>query len=71
MPKNEPCVEAMDDRMVEILRSKTPAEKIAMISATQRTARMLAAGGVRYQHPDWSEEKVQAEVWRRVTGGTR
>jgi hypothetical protein len=45
-------------------------EKVAMIAAANRTARLLAAAGIRYQHPDWNDEQVQAEVIRRVCGGT-
>ena len=48
----------------------TPAERVEMIAAANRTARLLAAAGIRHHHPDWSEERVQAEVIRRVCGGT-
>jgi hypothetical protein len=41
-----------------------------MIDAANRTARMLAAAGIRYQHPNWTDEQVHAEVIRRVCGGT-
>lgn len=63
-------IEVIDDQMAEILRSKTPAERIEMIGAANRTARRLAAAGVRFQHPDWDNSQVQAEVIRRVSGGT-
>ncbi len=63
-------IEVLDDSMVEVLRSKTPAERVEMICAAQRTARQLIAGGVRHQHPDWGDEQVEAEVRRRLLGGT-
>jgi hypothetical protein len=63
-------VEVVDAAMVDILRSKTPAERIRMIGAANRTARILAAAGIRFQHPDWTEEQVHDEVLRRVCGGT-
>lgn len=66
-PRN---IEVIDDDLAEILRQKTPAERVAMIAAANRTARLLAAAGVRYQHPDWDETQVHAEVLRRVCGGT-
>ena len=50
--------------------AKTPAERIAMIDAANRTARLLARAGIRYQHPDWNERQIEAEVLRRVCGGT-
>jgi hypothetical protein len=66
-PRN---IEVIDDALAAVLRRKTPAERIAMIASANRTARMLAAAGVRYQHPDWDEAKIQNEVIRRVCGGT-
>ena len=42
-----------------------------MIAAANPTARLLAAAGVRYQHPDWDDERVRMEVIKRVCGGTK
>jgi len=70
MRSKSPVIELPDDRMVEILRGKSPAEKVAMIAAAQRTARMLAAAGIRFRHPDWTEERIQAEAVKRVSRGT-
>jgi hypothetical protein len=64
-------IEVIDDQMAEILRAKTPAEKVDMICAANRTARLLAAAGVSYLHPDWDEAQIQAEVIKRVCGGAR
>lgn len=66
-PRN---IEVIDEELAKVLRKKTPAERVEMISAAHRTARMLAAAGIRYQHPDWQESQVQQEVIRRVCGGT-
>lgn len=66
-PRN---IEVIDNDLAEVLRKKTPAERIAMVAAANRTARRLAAAGVRHEHPDWSEAQVHAEVLRRVCGGT-
>jgi hypothetical protein len=62
-------IEAIDDDLVDALRDKSPAERIQMIGVANRTARLLAAAGIRYQHPDWTEEQVNIEVIRRVCGG--
>jgi hypothetical protein len=64
------AIEVVDDDLAAVLRQKTPAERIEMVAAANRTARLLAAGGIRFQHPDWSDEQVQAEVIKRVCGGT-
>ncbi len=63
-------IEVLDEKMVAILREKTPAQKVAMVAAAHRTARMLARAGVRHLHPEWPERQVQAEVLRRLTHGT-
>jgi hypothetical protein len=63
-------IEVVDKDLAAVLRLKSPMEKVAMIAAANRTARMLAAAGIRYRHPDWNDEQVQAEVIRRVCGGT-
>jgi len=70
MDSSFPTLEFPDGQMVEVFRAKTPAEKVAMIAAAHRTARMLAESGIRFQHPEWSEEKIQAEAIRRLTRGT-
>jgi hypothetical protein len=72
MPDMPPIgrIEVIDDDLAEVLRKKTPLERVQMIGAANRTARLLAAAGVRFQHPDWNEEQVQAEVIKRVCGGT-
>ena len=62
-------IEAVDDDLINALRDKSPAERIQIIGAANRTARLLAAAGIRYQHPNWTEEQFRAEVIRRVCGG--
>jgi hypothetical protein len=63
-------MERIDPNLAAVLRAKTPAERVEMIAAANRTARLLAAAGVRYEHPDWSDEQVQHAVIRRVCGGS-
>jgi hypothetical protein len=66
-PRN---IEVIDDALAAVLRQKTPAERVAMIGSANRTARMIAAAAIQHQHPDWNEALIQAEVIRRVCGGT-
>ena len=70
LPGLPAAYETLDPQLIAILREKTPAEKIAMISAARRTALLLAAAGERFRHPDWSEEEIHAAAVRRVSGGT-
>ena len=67
VPRN---IEVVDEQTVAVLRHKTPAEKVELVAAANRTARLLAAAGIRYQNPEWNDAQIQAEVIRRVTGGT-
>lgn len=64
------CIEIVEPALAQVLRLKSPAERLEMIAAANRTARLLAAAGVRFVHPDWDEAKVNAEVIRRVCGGS-
>ena len=43
-------IEVIDDVMVDVLREKTPAERIEMVFAANRTARRLMAAGIRLRH---------------------
>ena len=63
-------IELIDDDMVAVFSSKSPAERIAIVADANRTARILAAAGARYLHPNWDEPQIQAEVARRVSGFT-
>lgn len=57
-------IEIIDDDMVAVFSSKSPAERIAIVADANRTARILAAAGARYLHPNWDEPQIQAEVAR-------
>lgn len=50
-----------------MLRNKTPAERLAMVNDANDTVRILVTAGVRWQHPEWNETRVQKEMVRRMT----
>lgn len=66
MPSKRIPLDVVDDDVVEVLRRKTPAERIQMTAEANEVARALVAAGIRYQHPGWSEERVRLEVARRM-----
>ena len=68
MGRRQPVVEVIDDRMAEVLRAKTGAEKLAIADRMFRDARRMINESVRALHPDWSEEQVGEEVARRIAG---
>ena len=65
-----PRIEMLDEAMVEVLRRKTPAERVAMIFAANRTMRLRFEGHLRSRHPDWDTPTVMREIARRMSGGT-
>jgi hypothetical protein len=69
MRKINPRFEVMDDLMVEVLRQKTPAERLAISHGMWRFARELLRSALRAQHPDWSEEQICQEMARRLSHG--
>jgi hypothetical protein len=47
-----------------ILRAMSGEKRLQLAEQMFWSARKLKAAGVRYQHPDWPDEKVIAEVNR-------
>ena len=67
--KTRPCIELLDDAVVEVLRRKTPTERVAMIFAANRTMRLRLEGHLRTRHPDWDSQAVMQEIARRMSRG--
>lgn len=62
-------IEVVDEAVAAILRRKTPAQRLEMVAAANRTARALIAGRLMTDHPNWSKNEIQSEVIRRMTRG--
>jgi hypothetical protein len=54
----------MDDMVARALRPLTPAQSVALINDSNRTARALLAAGLGRRHPEWSPEQIDQEVAR-------
>ncbi|MGH7178384.1 MAG: hypothetical protein ACREJC_13480 [Tepidisphaeraceae bacterium] len=63
-------IEVVDDAVADVLRTKTPAQRIAMIFEAHRTMRGVVEGALRTWHPDWSDEQVRRGVARRMSVGS-
>ena len=61
--------EVLDDRMAAILRTKTPAERLAIAFGMWSFAREMIRLNTRRQHPEWSEAEVGQHVARRMSHG--
>ncbi len=60
----------MDPEMVEVLRAKSGAERLAIAFGLFRSARRMIASKLQAEHPDWEEEELQREVARRIASGS-
>ena len=65
-----PCVELLDEAVVEVLRGKTATGRVSMIFAANRTMRLRLEGHLRSRHPDWDTQTVMQEIARRMSRGT-
>lgn len=65
----QPFFEMMDDAMADILRRKTPAERLRIAGRMWQSARVMLRGAIRTAHPDWSEAQVNREIARRISHG--
>lgn len=48
----------------------TPGERLALAMEMSDAARALTESGVRRRHPDWTAERVRAEVLRLCCAAT-
>lgn len=64
-----PYADDLDPAMVEILRTKSPPEKMAMVDAMWRSARNQILLMLRNEHPEWSETQVRRETASRLSHG--
>ena len=69
MTFRQPVVELIDPMVVEILRRKTPAQRLAQAFAMWDTACVVIRGSIRQQHPEWNDEQVLREAARRLSHG--
>lgn len=63
-------IEVMDPAMADVLRRKTPAERLAIAFGMWESARIMLLTQLAERHPEWSRERVEREVVRRMSHGT-
>jgi len=62
-------IEVVDDAMADVLRQKTPGERIRIGFKLWTSARNMLRVHLRRTHPEWSAEAVEKEVVRRLSRG--
>jgi hypothetical protein len=62
-------IEVVDDAVAEILRGKTPAERLRIGFNMWTSARNMLTVHLKRSHPEWSVGRVAKEVARRLSHG--
>ena len=63
-------VEVVDDRVAEVLRTKTPAERLRIGFNIWSSARRMLLTHIGHIHPEWSQKEVNDEVVGRLLRGS-
>jgi len=69
MKPRRPVVELLDPLVADILRKKTPVERLQLAADMWNFAVTLIRGTLRQQHPDWTDDEVQRETANRLSHG--
>jgi hypothetical protein len=62
-------IEVMDSAMAEVLRGKTPAQRLHIGFALRTSAKHMLTAHLSAEHPDWTSERLSQEVVRRLSHG--
>ncbi|MDZ4657300.1 MAG: hypothetical protein SH868_06935 [Bythopirellula sp.] len=61
--------EVIDDAMAEVLRAKSPAERLAIAHGMWSHASQLLQRVIKAEHPDWTPQQIQSQVAQRLLNG--
>lgn len=62
-------IEVIDDAVAEILKKKTPAERLKIAFGLWDSAKVQISAYLRSIHPDWNDEAINKEAARRLSHG--
>jgi len=63
-------IEVVDDAIAEVLRRKTPAERIKIGFEIWTSAYKMLLSHLKTSHPEWTPEMVRKEAARRISSGS-
>lgn len=63
-------IEVVSDEMAEILRAKSPMQRLAIANNIYHFVRRLLLNSLTQQHPEWNERELTMEVARRISHGS-
>jgi hypothetical protein len=62
-------IEVIDPQVADVLRQKTPAERLAIAFGIWESVRTMLLCQLAEMHPEWSSAQVEREVVRRMSHG--
>jgi hypothetical protein len=62
-------IEVVDDKIADILRRKTPAERIRIACDLWVSVHRMLITHLRKTHPEWNSKRVEQEVAKRLSHG--
>ena len=68
MDRSQVRLEVPDREVVEVLRTKTPQERLGIGFGMWSAARKMLVNLLADQHPGWDQDRLQKEVARRLSG---
>lgn len=66
---DEGQIEVVDDVMAEVLRNKTPAERIRIGFNIWTSARNMLFVHLKQTYPEWNDDKLNREIAGRLSHG--
>ncbi len=63
-------IEVVDDDMADVLKKKTPAERISIADNLWTSAHDMLMSLIGKVHPEWDIEQIKKEVARRLSHET-
>jgi hypothetical protein len=69
MPTDPSRWEVMDDATAEMMRQKTPEQRLAIAFGMWDFAKGMIRAVLRAEHPDWTDEQINRETARRISHG--
>ena len=70
MNRSRVQLEVPDPAVAEVLRNKTPQERLNIAFGMWAAARRMLVNLLADSHPEWDQERLQKEVARRLSGGS-
>lgn len=63
-------LEILDEKIIGILRQKSPQERLSIAFNLWKTARKFLVNHLKNTHTDWDKRKIQIEVLKRFLYGS-